>query len=271
MKQRILVSLPLMAFLAVVLIFDGIIRVVAFSLFALLAVFEMQNAFKAKGYHVFAIPAYFFACVYNVLTRYLGITWLLVLAFLCLFIVIVERIFNQNRTTEECLLSLLIFVYPLLFFVSLMLVSEFIDPYLPISMLLMTFAGPLVGDILAYFIGRFFGKRKLCTEISPKKTVAGSIAGLFGGIVGGLLVYLLQPLWSGTIAIYHLLAIGFLCGGIGQIGDLFASCIKRWAGVKDYGTIFPGHGGVMDRLDSVLMCAPVVLIYCFTAFQIIGL
>lgn len=63
------------------------------------------------------------------------------------------------------------------------------------------------------------------------------------------------------LPILPMLLVGIICGGVGQIGDLFASVIKRWAGAKDYGNIFPGHGGVIDRLDSVLMCAPVVLCY----------
>ena len=62
--------------------------------------------------------------------------------------------------------------------------------------------------------------------------------------------------------------VGIICGGVGQIGDLFASVIKRWAGAKDYGNIFPGHGGVIDRLDSVLMCAPVVLCYVWLSMLV---
>jgi len=267
MKQRILVALPLIALLAVVLVFDGVVRVIAFSLFAIVSVYEMQNAFQTKGYHVFAGPAYLFAAGYNALTKYCGTLWLMLLGFVCLLLIAGERIFNKKRTTEESLMSLLIFVYPLMFFVALMLISEYVDPVLSLSPLLMTFAGPLVGDTLAYFIGKFFGKRKLCPEISPKKTVAGSVAGLFGGVLGGVLVYFIQTWWGGSVAWFHLMIIGLLCGGIGQIGDLFASSIKRWAGVKDFGTIFPGHGGVLDRVDSVLMCAPVVLIYCCIVFN----
>ena len=60
-----------------------------------------------------------------------------------------------------------------------------------------------------------------------------------------------------------MLIVGLVCGGLGQIGDLFASVLKRWADIKDYGNLFPGHGGVMDRLDSVLMCAPIVLWYIY--------
>lgn len=105
------------------------------------------------------------------------------------------------------------------------------------------------------------GKRKLCPEISPHKTVEGSYGSFLAGLLGGFVCFLLQFIWGLHLPILPMLLVGIICGGVGQIGDLFASVIKRWAGEKDYGNIFPGHGGVIDRLDSVLMCAPVVLCY----------
>lgn len=121
----------------------------------------------------------------------------------------------------------------------------------------------MLGDTAAYFIGSALGKHKLCPHISPKKTVEGSVGGFFGGALGGLLAYAVGRYvpgvdWGLLPALGQALVLGLICGGIGQIGDLFASTIKRWAGIKDYGKIFPGHGGMMDRLDSVLMCGPVV-------------
>ena len=76
--------------------------------------------------------------------------------------------------------------------------------------------------------------------------------------MGGALVYFLQYFYPAGEALLPLMMLGFLCGVLGQFGDLFASAIKRYAGVKDYGNIFPGHGGMTDRLDSVLFCAPLV-------------
>ena len=132
-------------------------------------------------------------------------------------------------------------------------------------------------DTLAYFTGRFLGNKKLCPEISPKKTIAGAIGGVIGAILGALLVFLLfdvlnvfesfqyveafaltDELWKSAL-IY--IALGIVAGPICEIGDLIASWIKRKAGIKDYGNIFPGHGGFMDRLDSVIVNIPIVL--CF--------
>lgn len=131
--------------------------------------------------------------------------------------------------------------------------------------LLMMFAGPLLGDTMAYFIGVFRGRHKLCPHISPKKTVEGSIGGLAGGIMGGILVYFVQQYFDirPYVGIIPMMVLGLLCGAMGQIGDLFASTIKRWADIKDFGTFLPGHGGMLDRLDSVLMCAPMVFLFFY--------
>ncbi|MBQ3229434.1 MAG: phosphatidate cytidylyltransferase [Clostridia bacterium] len=101
-------------------------------------------------------------------------------------------------------------------------------------------------DTFAYFSGMLLGKKKLCPNISPKKTVAGAVGGTIFGTIAGVLVFAIAhgaPLW-GLVALP--LSI------ISQFGDLAASVIKRRFGVKDYGKIFPGHGGVLDRFDSII-------------------
>lgn len=108
-------------------------------------------------------------------------------------------------------------------------------------------------DTFAYFSGMLFGKKKLCPEISPKKTVAGAIGGTLFGTIGGIVVFLL----AGRDVVFALCALPLSI--ISQLGDLAASVIKRRFGVKDYGKIFPGHGGVLDRFDSII---PVAIITC---------
>ena len=116
------------------------------------------------------------------------------------------------------------------------------------------------GDSGAYFAGTFFGKHKLCPEISPKKTVEG----LIGGIVTTSVIFVVfNAIYinliskEGLHANYILLALaGAVCALIGTLGDLSASMIKRQCGIKDYGNIMPGHGGMMDRFDSVLFVMP---------------
>ena len=125
-------------------------------------------------------------------------------------------------------------------------------------------------DTFAYFAGRTLGKHKLCPKISPKKTISGAIGGLIGGIGGAMLVFALcqAPLFSGVLARtgfawWHFLIFGFVGSILGQIGDLFESFLKRKANVKDSGTMFPGHGGMLDRIDAMSFVAVFVFILVF--------
>lgn len=118
-------------------------------------------------------------------------------------------------------------------------------------------------DIFAYFVGSFFGKKKLLPEISPNKTIAGGIGGIAGSIVcttlfGTLYINNFSGLY---LSVVHYLVLGILCGIIAQLGDWAASAIKRNIGIKDFGHIMPGHGGLLDRIDSLLFVAPIVYFY----------
>jgi phosphatidate cytidylyltransferase len=121
------------------------------------------------------------------------------------------------------------------------------------------------GDSGAYFAGRFWGKHKMSPTISPKKTWEGAVGGLVSSVAGGAAVHLFF-LPTGGIAPWRLVIISSIAGGIvGQLGDLIESILKRSAQVKDSGQIFPGHGGFLDRVDSLLFAAPVVwfILYAF--------
>lgn len=121
----------------------------------------------------------------------------------------------------------------------------------------------LMCDAGAYFAGTFFGKHKLCPAISPKKTVEGAIGGVVSVYLSVLLLALIYTLCVPGAKIQYLSLLIFTPIGtvIGMVGDLFASSIKRCYGIKDFGTFFPGHGGVLDRVDSVILVFPVMMIY----------
>jgi len=109
-------------------------------------------------------------------------------------------------------------------------------------------------DIFAYLVGKAVGKRKLCPSISPKKTVEGSV----GGVIGSVLLCGLFSLVFMPTEIWTCIVIGVAGGVFSQFGDLAASVMKRKIGIKDWGTLIPGHGGVLDRIDSILFTAPLV-------------
>ncbi len=109
-------------------------------------------------------------------------------------------------------------------------------------------------DSGAYFVGRFLGRHKLCPRVSPKKTVEGSI----GGIITTCVLLSLLNLYVHMLSSVTVLVIAVVISLVGQIGDLMESLIKRYYGVKDSGKLIPGHGGVLDRFDSIMLAAPVM-------------
>jgi phosphatidate cytidylyltransferase len=114
------------------------------------------------------------------------------------------------------------------------------------------------GDVAAYYVGRRFGKRKLLPEVSPGKTVEGTIGLIAGSVVGCLLF---RQWFFPMLTMTHAAILGLVGSVIGQLGDLSESALKRAAGVKDSGVILPGHGGILDRLDCLMFIAPFVFYY----------
>ena len=129
---------------------------------------------------------------------------------------------------------------------------------------MMIFIAAWICDISAYFVGFAIGKHKLIPEVSPKKTWEGAIGGVFFTTVAFLIYGLVLTFIDGapTPNFLALALLGAVLSTISQFGDLSASLLKREKGVKDFGKIFPGHGGVLDRFDSLLPVAPVLLMMC---------
>lgn len=124
-------------------------------------------------------------------------------------------------------------------------------------LLLVIFAG----DTGAFYAGSYLGKHKLCPSVSPGKTIEGSIGGILANIVVGSIIkgfFLPELPWGVSIIFFVII------GAVGQIGDLFESQLKRVSGIKDSGSILPGHGGILDRIDALMFAAPVV--YLFKAY-----
>jgi phosphatidate cytidylyltransferase len=128
---------------------------------------------------------------------------------------------------------------------------------------LICFIGAWVTDTFAYFSGYLFGKHKLIPDVSPKKTVEGSIGGTLFCVLGMLLYgFIIQTISGGVVSANYLVlgGSGLVIAVVSQVGDLLMSAIKRTYGIKDYGRLFPGHGGVLDRFDSVMAVALVLLV-----------
>ena len=115
-----------------------------------------------------------------------------------------------------------------------------------------------LADTGGYFFGRFLGKTKLYEAVSPKKTRAGFVGAIIGSTVGGLVAHFF---YLPTLSLAAAVGLGVVCGALGQFGDLVESLVKRSTGIKDSGSIVPGHGGMLDRIDALLIVAPLVYLF----------
>lgn len=148
-------------------------------------------------------------------------------------------------------------VFPLMFSCLLRLRMELFGSVLVFLPLAISFGS----DTFALFAGMLCGRHKLAPKVSPKKTVEGAVGGLIGGVIGVLLLDAVESLLLGrglVLSPVYVVVIGIIGSAISQVGDLSFSVIKREFGVKDYGNLLPGHGGILDRFDSVTFVAPFV-------------
>ncbi|MFZ5634817.1 MAG: phosphatidate cytidylyltransferase [Bacillota bacterium] len=123
-----------------------------------------------------------------------------------------------------------------------------------LAWILVMLVGTWAGDTAAYIVGKKMGRRKLAPKLSPGKTVEGALGGIGGSVLGSVLIYLFYR----PAPLYAVVVLGVLVGLFGLLGDLFESSLKRTAGIKDTSRIIPGHGGVLDRFDSMIFTAPAV-------------
>ncbi len=259
MKTRIIVGILLVLLLIVVLFFGGFMLLSVLALFSLAAIFEMGQTFRKKSYDPILIPAYVFAIAYPFVYFYLGMLAMFVLYLATVMTTMIWSLFTKRHTTNDIIPSLFILNYPTLFLMCMLLVYFSFGRPIALVSAGIAYAAPECADTFAYFGGTFLGKHKLCTTISPKKTVEGAIFALIGGTVFGFGMFYLQRIWGANINMTVLVLLGLGCGLFSQFGDLFASLLKRWAGVKDFSSVFPGHGGIIDRIDSIMFCTPLVL------------
>jgi phosphatidate cytidylyltransferase len=170
------------------------------------------------------------------------------------------RLRDISRASQELSLVATAFLYiPFLMAHLLMirLLPQGTNWLLLIMLIVMT------NDTAAYYVGSAIGKHRLYEAVSPKKSIEGALGGLVGSLGGTLLA---KFTFFATLGFADALITALVIGTIGQVGDLFESLLKRSFGVKDSGTLFPGHGGVLDRMDSIIFAAPVTYYYAVYLF-----
>jgi len=259
--KRILTAVVGIIYLILILYLNGWIFDLSILLFALVALSEFYHALSMKGYHPLKWFGYFFVSLFYFLYLLdLEVYFIVTLILMALGILSIQ-VFLNDINIDDIAVTVLGIVYPGLTFLSLILLEGRVEPY-GYYLLILAFFTTWATDTFAYFVGLKFGKNPLCPKISPKKTIEGSVGGLLGSIIVSGIVGLIFTNYLGiNLKIHHFLFIGLLSGIFSQIGDLLASAIKRNCGIKDFGKILPGHGGLMDRFDSLLFTASVI--YCY--------
>ena len=260
MKTRIIYGLTLFPLVIVLLIAGGPALRIALFIVSSIALHELYNSIFTTSTRLiywghFAIALYYIF-LYQVIYYFFPIILLWMLFNISVMVFTYPRI-----TPQHVFANFILPMYGGVFLSTVYLIRE-ISPYL----VWLIFIGAWGSDIFAYFVGKFFGKRKLVPNLSPNKTIEGAIGGVIGGAILGL-VYGLILTQISSIDQRNIFIYSAICGALAifsQIGDLSASAIKRHMNIKDFGKIIPGHGGAMDRFDSVITVAP--LLYLFLLF-----
>ena len=255
----VLVSVPIVIFS------ETYALAIFMSVLSAIGTYEMLKCIGTVKNPLITVPVLIVAATFPILARainninYFTASYLAILMF-TLFIMMAAGIFSEKTDIVSSAVTFSLCMYVITGFVSIVLLrKEQHGEYY----FLIPIVAPLTCDIFAYLTGRLFGKHKLVPKVSPKKTVEGAIGGTFFCTLictgyGLILRHVLEienviPWWAFVI-------LGLVIAIVSQIGDLVASVIKRHYGIKDYGKLLPGHGGIIDRFDSVIPTAPLFLI-----------
>ena len=251
-----------------VVLFDAVL-----ALMAIVGTFEVVRAMDVKMLFIEKIIALIFPIIVFPIATFCGAIYAFVVIAIYGMLTVALSVFAfKDATLESVGLTMLSVFYPTGLILPLVAVN-----LMSFEALLLVFAVSPLCDTMAYFVGSALRGKKLCPDISPNKTISGAIGGIAGGAIGGVAVYFFSnwlysagvlagtaftvgALWADVIIF---IVAGALFAALTELGDLAESVIKRKLGIKDMGKLFPGHGGMMDRIDGLSFVSPVAaLIFC---------
>lgn len=246
----------------IVLLSDTIVFEIAIAALSVMIVYELFSNCKCMEFKLHSAVCFVYAGALPFLTQFCSMNVIYIAAAVCVFIMLTGFIAYHKTLTFDKLCFMIASTILSSAAMSCLVLLNKMDELHGAFYVVLCLAAAWLSDGAAYFVGTFFGKHKLCPEISPKKTVEGAVGGIVGNIIIlyiFVIVYSMimhskgyefstNYIWTGIV--------GLITSFLSIIGDLSASLIKRQNNIKDFGKIMPGHGGVLDRFDSVLVVAP---------------
>lgn len=259
------------AVLALVLIFaPPLVFHIAVGAACLVALYELYRTFEQTKKWQIMVLGYLFAVIFLVMPLFpISLPKELFMFLLVVYLMLLSVcsvVYHETIKFADVTRGFFSLVYGVLLLLHLSYI-RFLDN--GVALVILVFLGAWLPDTFAYFAGRFFGKHKLIPAVSPKKTIEGSVGGVLGAVIS-FMVYgvVLQFGFGYTVNYWLLLFLALTCGVVSQFGDLSASVIKRECGQKDFGNLIPGHGGILDRFDSLIFVAPLIY-YFLLIFEVI--
>ncbi len=259
MLKRVLSAVALLALVAVCFIVSTETAMLLVMVFGVISCHEMKNALKKLNRNIVeVIPMAFIVASSLAIYFKLDMIYLIAFAALLIMSAFVVCMRDEKRTAQDALATLATLVYPAIPFIGVIYVCS-LPSYSWVVIFLTGFLSAVLCDTFALFGGMAFGKHKLAPVISPNKTVEGSISGTVVTTLISIGVWFLLKDYINYSLLTFVITVA-VCTVVAQIGDLSASFIKREAGIKDFGNFIPGHGGALDRIDSMMFSIPTAYI-----------
>lgn len=255
-KQRAISAVILVIIAAITLYFGGALTCLVMCAVSLIGVMELLRIYglnkKGPGYAAYGATVFYYALLYFDLHQFI----LPLIAVYMLVILAIYVLTYPNYKDKEIMAAFFAFVY-----VGVMLSYVYLirDMKHGLILVLLIFVSSWGNDTCAYLVGRAIGKHKMSPILSPKKSIEGLIGGIVGaGILGVVFGLIYNHFMQVAHSVWIFALIGAVCALPAVIGDLAASAIKRNNDIKDYGKLIPGHGGILDRFDSIIFTAPIM-------------
>lgn len=251
MVTRILSGMLLLPLLMIIFI-KGVPLYILGLITSVLAIKEFTDALKNKNLNIYPHLGYtlsiiiFFKNLLNLNNLNTIIT------VICLILIYVVFIIAKKENIKQFIFNILGIIYIIIGFDAIVSVTKMPNGD---KFVWLIFIIALLSDTMAYFTGNFLGKHKLAPKLSPKKTIEGSLGAIISSMLGCVIFgYIFK------LNIVFMIILGFIGSIISQIGDLLASFVKRHVEIKDYGNLIPGHGGILDRFDSIILVSQFIYI-----------